>query len=179
MLENKGIFSKFFGESFKGKIRLIILCAIFIFVIILVIIILSKFNDIRHHRVPTYWKSKVKDVVSESAQRIKEAIDNSESDKALAYHNAVEANAFLNAATKLVGTDALPKLTGFDIPALKSRIEDFYDKYVRQPSENRKKNKHRRNIDNNPSLRDSWLYYTDNKTRNTTNKEGLTDVRNL
>jgi len=62
--------------SVKKKTIQAILGAMVVLITVSIIIVLSKSNDTRHHRVPFSLKKRVKDMVEESANKIKEAQNN-------------------------------------------------------------------------------------------------------
>jgi len=153
--------------SVKKKTIQAILGAMVVLITVSIIIVLSKSNDTRHHRVPFSLKKRVKDMVEESANKIKEAQNNESKDKGLSYHNTVEAHAFLKAAKTLIGLDTLPKLSGYDINALENKIESLYHKFVTDPASKRNEQKKMNSEEYNKNL------------KNITDNQGVTDLKSI
>lgn len=69
--------------------------------VLLVIVTLSKLNEARHHRLPFMWRKRLRRMVLDSANHLKEA-ELSTSTLA-SYHHAVAADSLLSAAKNMVG----------------------------------------------------------------------------
>jgi ABC-type lipoprotein release transport system permease subunit len=90
--------------------------------VLVLIVILSKMNEIRHHRLPVMWRGRLKRMVSTSAKHLRIAEETT--DSGIAMHHAVQAQTTLESAQTLVGSASLAKFTGMNIEELEKSIED-------------------------------------------------------
>lgn len=90
---------------------------------LLLIVSLSKFNEMRHHRLPLMWRKRLRRMVLDCANHLKEA-DQSTS-TLTSYHHALAAESLLSAAKGLVGSQGISKITGLNVERLEGDIEKW------------------------------------------------------
>lgn len=92
---------------------------------LLVIILLSKVNDVRHHRLPFLWKGRLKKMVTTSNKHIDTGSKLLDSDPHMAHEHAIKAQSLLESAQGLIGSAPLTTMTGYDIEALENSISEL------------------------------------------------------
>lgn len=90
--------------------------------LLFIIVMLSKLNELRHHRLPFLWRGRLKRMVNTSAKHLRIAEETK--DGGIALHHVIQAQTMLESAQTLVGTASLSKFTGLNIEELERSIED-------------------------------------------------------
>lgn len=93
-----------------------------VLLILIVLVGLSKFNEVRHNRLPFSWRSRLKQIVIDSATNANLA--NEVKDVRKSYHHLITAKTMLQMAQRLVGSGNLSSLTGMNIESLEQYIND-------------------------------------------------------
>lgn len=116
----EGVEKNFFLKS-QGMRGIIV--AVSVVGVAFIIIVLSKLNEIRLHKVPYVWRGKLKSMVKDSVNSLKMARETSNIGTSHKY--ALEASITLADAKRLVGTSDLGKISGFDVSKLESEIDSL------------------------------------------------------
>lgn len=116
-------------DPLKRKTQYAIIGAIITVTVVVIVIIFSKLNEVRNHKVPMVWRNRVKDVMRNVDKFVKLA--KAEPNSANTYHNITKAIVYMEAAKQLVGIEALPKLSGYDIGKLEVEIDGIYKQLLK------------------------------------------------
>jgi hypothetical protein len=106
-LKNKGIQGLICGGVVLGAL--------------LIIILLSKLNEARKHKLPMLWRGRLKKLVDKSAKNVRIAEESN--DAGMALHHAIQAQSILETAQDMIGAGNLAKITGMDIEILDQKIQ--------------------------------------------------------
>lgn len=94
-----------------------------IFSIFVITVLLSKFNEIRHHRVPFIWKKKIERMIKD-VQRNVTLCENATSEIER-FQRISDARCVLETAKKLTDPISLKKLSRIDVDMLEDKVDNL------------------------------------------------------